>query len=159
MDTSLGNYPSAPLHQVYFSSGHVNGPVTVGITSSLPIDGIDFLLGNDLAGGKVVADSLVTEMSCICQQLDPVPNLDPPCVVTRAGKKQENITDTSVWESTEEETSQEDISEEPEPPRPAKRATKQKPQDAGIDDEVESKKVSRRKSTEKGTYAENMGRR
>ena len=159
VDTSLGNYPSAPLHQVYVSSSHVNGPVTVGITSSLPVDGIDFLLGNDLAGGKVVADSLVTEMPCICQQLDPVPNLDPPCVVTRASKKQESITDTSVWESTEEETSQEDISEEPEPPRPAKRATKQKPQGAGIDHEVESKKVSRRKSTEKGTYAENMGRR
>ena len=49
VDTSLGSYPSAPLHQVYISSSHVNGPVTVGITSSLPIDGIDFLLGNDLA--------------------------------------------------------------------------------------------------------------
>ena len=47
VDTSLGSYPSAPLHQVYISSSHVNGPVTVGITSSLPIDGIDFLLGND----------------------------------------------------------------------------------------------------------------
>ena len=64
VDTSLGTYPSAPLHQVYISSSHVNGPVTVGITSLLPIDGIDFLLGNDLAGGKVVANSLVTDMPC-----------------------------------------------------------------------------------------------
>ena len=64
VDTSLGSYPSAPLHQVYISSSHVNGPVTVGITSSLAIDGIDFLLGNDLAGGKVVANSLVTDMPC-----------------------------------------------------------------------------------------------
>ena len=45
VDTSLGSYPSAPLHQVYISSSHVNGPVTVGITSSLPIDGIDFSSG------------------------------------------------------------------------------------------------------------------
>ena len=56
VDTSLRNYPFAPLHQVYISSSHVNGPVTVGITSSLPIDGFDFLLGNDLTGGKVVAN-------------------------------------------------------------------------------------------------------
>ena len=82
VDTSLGNYPSAPLHQVYISSSHVNGPVTVGITSSLPVDGIDFLLGNDLAEGKVVAGSLVTEMPCICQQLDPVPNLDSLCCLS-----------------------------------------------------------------------------
>ena len=77
VDTGLGSYPSASLQQVYISSSHVNGPVTVGITSSLPIDGIDFLLGNDLAGGKLVANSLVTDMPCNCQQLDPVPNLDP----------------------------------------------------------------------------------
>ena len=160
VDTSLGSYPSAPLHQVYISSSHVNGPVTVGITSSLPIDGIDFLLGNDLAGGKVVANSLVTDMPCNCQQLDPVPNLHPACVVTRASKEQESITDTLVWESTDEETSQEDVSERPESPRPAKKkATKQKSQGAGNDHEVESKKLSRRKSTEKGTYTENMSKR
>ena len=158
--TSLGSYPSAPLHQVYISSSHVNGPVTVGITSSLPIDGIDFLLGNDLAGGKVVANSLVIDMPCNCQQLDPVPNLDPACVVTRASKEQESITDTLVWESTDEETSQEDVSERPESPRLAKKkATKQKFQGAGNDHEVESKKLSRRKSTEKGTYTENMSKR
>ena len=159
VDTSLGIYPSAPLHQVYISSSHVNGPVTVGITSSLPIDGIDFLLGNDLAGGKVVANSLVTDIPCNCQQLDPVPNLDPACVVTRASKEQESITDTLVWESTDEETNQKDVSERPESPRPAKKATKQKSQGAGNDHEVESKKLSRRKSTEKGTYTENMSKR
>ena len=160
VDTSLGSYPYAPLHQVYISSSHVNEPVTVGITSSLPIDGIDFLLGNDLAGGKVVANSLVTDMPCNCQQLDPVPNLDPACVVTRASKEQESITDTLVWESTDEETSQEDVSERPESPRPArKKATKQKSQGVGNDHEVESKKLSRRKSTEKGTCTENMSKR
>ena len=160
VDTSLGSYPSAPLHQVYISSSHVNRPVTVGITSSLPIDGIDFLLGNDLAGGKVVANSLVTDMPCNCQQLDPVPNLDPAGVVTRASKEQESITGTLVWESTDEETSQEDVSERPESPRLAKKkAAKQKSQGAGNDHEVESKKLSRRKSTEKGTYTENISRR
>ena len=159
VDTSLGSYPSAPLHQVYISSSHVNGPVTVGITSSLPIDGIDFLLRNDLAGGKVVANSLVTDMPCNCQQLDPIPNLDSAGVVTRASKEQESITDTLVWESIDEETSQEDVSERPESPRLAKKATKQKSQGVGNDHEVESKKLSRRKSTEKGTYTETMSKR
>ena len=121
VDTSLGSYPSAPFTRFNISSSHVNGPVTVGITSSLPIDGIDFLLGDDLAGGKVVANSLVTDMHCNCQQLDPVPNLDPACVVTRASKEQESITHTLVWEGTDEETSQEDVSERPESPRPAKK--------------------------------------
>ena len=160
VDTSLGSYPSAPLHQVYISSSHVNGPVTVGITSSLPIDGIDFLLGTDIAGGKVVANSVVTDMPCNCQQLDPVPNLDPAGVVTRASKEQKSITDTLVWESTDEETSHEDVSERPESPRLAKKnTTEQKSQGAGNDHEVESKKLSRRKSTEKGTYTENMSKR
>ena len=99
-------------------------------------------------------------MPCNCQQLDPVPNLDPACVVTRASKEQESSTDTLVWESTDEETSQEDVSERPESPRLAKKkATKQKSQGAGNDHEVESKKLSRRKSTEKGTYTENMSKR
>ena len=99
-------------------------------------------------------------MPCNCQQLDPVPNLDPACVVTRASKEPESITDTLVCESTDEETSQEDVSERPESPRPAKKkATIQKSQGAGNDHEVESKKLSRRKSTEKGTYTEKMSKR
>ena len=98
-------------------------------------------------------------MPCNCQQLDPVPNLDPACVVTRASKEQESIAYALVWESTDEETSQEDVSERPESPRPAKKkATKQKFQGAGNHHEVESKKLSRRKSTEKGTYTEKMSK-
>ena len=159
VDTSLGNCLSTPLHQVYISSSHVNGPVTVGITSSLPVDGIDFLLGNDLAGGKVIANSLATDMPCICQQFDPVPNLDPACVVTRESKEQENIADTLVWESSEEESNQEYVSEGPESPRLSQKATKQKSLGAGNDHEVESKKLSRRKSTGKGIYTESMGKR
>ena len=59
VDTVPGSYPSAPLHQVYLSSNHVNGQVTVGIQSSLPVNGIDFLLGNDLAGYKVIVNPLI----------------------------------------------------------------------------------------------------
>ena len=59
--------------------------------NALPVNGIDFLLGNDLAGDKVIVNPLVTETPCIYQPWDPVeievPNLDPPSVVTRSSKK------------------------------------------------------------------------
>ena len=60
-------------------------------------------------------------MPCNCQQLDPVPNLDPACFVTRGSKEQEIITDTLVWGSTDEETSQDDVSEGLESPWSAKK--------------------------------------
>ena len=38
---------NVPLHHVFLTSDLVFGPVTVGVRSSLPIDGVHFLLGND----------------------------------------------------------------------------------------------------------------
>ena len=46
-------YTGIPLHNVYLSSDIVSGPVTLGIKSSLPFEGVQLLLGNDLAGDKV----------------------------------------------------------------------------------------------------------
>ena len=48
-----GSYVPVPLRRVVLKSGVVSGIVTVGVVPSLPIDGVDFLLGNDLAGDKV----------------------------------------------------------------------------------------------------------
>ena len=50
------DYTSVPLHNVHLLSKLVSGPVTVGIKSSLPFDGVHLLLGNDLAGDKVVVN-------------------------------------------------------------------------------------------------------
>ncbi len=61
VDALSGSYPSAPLHRVFLSSDHVSGPVTVGIQASLPVEGIDLLLGNDLAGSKVFLNALDTD--------------------------------------------------------------------------------------------------
>ena len=51
------------------------------------------LLGNDLAGDKVIVNPLVTDTPCIYQPQDPVeievPNLYPACAVTRAMKRKE----------------------------------------------------------------------
>ena len=41
---------NVPLHHVFLTSDLVSGPVTVGIRSSLHIDDVHLLLGNDLAG-------------------------------------------------------------------------------------------------------------
>ena len=51
---------SVPLHRVKLQSDLVAGVVTVGIRPSLPVKGVDLILGNDLAGGKVSADPCPT---------------------------------------------------------------------------------------------------
>ena len=56
------------------------------------------ILGNDLTGGKVAVNAIVTEKPCSEHFLDPVentiPGLYPACVVTRAmSKKKENSED------------------------------------------------------------------
>ena len=80
-----------PLHHVNLSSDLVTGLVVIGITPSLPFKGIHLLLGNDLAGDKVVVNPLVTDTPNIGQTDDPIeqeiPDLYPSCAVTRAMAK------------------------------------------------------------------------
>ena len=84
-------YTSVPLHNIYLSSDLISGPVTLGIQSSLPFDGIALLLGNDLAGAQVMVNPLVTKSPCLDQQPDiieqEIPELYPACAVTRAMNK------------------------------------------------------------------------
>ena len=80
-----------PLHHVNLSSDLVTGVVVIGITPSLPFKGVHLLLGNDLAGDKVVVNPLVTDTPNIGQTDDPIeqeiPDLYPSCAVTRAMAK------------------------------------------------------------------------
>ena len=59
---------------------------------SLPFKGVHLLLGNDLAGYKVVVNPLVTDTPNIGQTDDPIkqeiPDLYPTCAVTQAMAKQ-----------------------------------------------------------------------
>ena len=57
-------FVNVPLHNIYLSSDLVSGPVAVGIRPSLPFKGIHWLLGNDLAGDKVVVNPLLTNIPC-----------------------------------------------------------------------------------------------
>ena len=73
------------------SSDLVTGLVVIGITPSLPFKGVHLLLGNDLAGDKLVVNPLVTDTPNIGQTDDlieqEIPDLYPSCAVTRAMAK------------------------------------------------------------------------
>ncbi len=45
-------YVEVPLHRIHLNSKLVSGDVVVGVRAVLPITGVTFILGNDLAGGK-----------------------------------------------------------------------------------------------------------
>ena len=100
-------FVNVPLHNIYLSSDLVNGPVAVGIRQTLPFKGVHLLLGNDLAGDKVVVNPLVTGMPCMDQSPDPIeqelPDLYPSCAVSRAMAKKaiwtENQSDVDLTDS------------------------------------------------------------
>ena len=81
---------SIPLHQIQLKSDLVSGPVTVGVRHSLPVKGVDFILGNDLAGERVMA--LPCMVNCPGGTCDSPVDSDvsivyPSCAVTRAMAK------------------------------------------------------------------------
>ena len=90
-------FVNVPLHNIYLSSDLVKGPVAVGIRQTLPFKGVHLLLGNDLAGDKVVVNPLVTDTPFIDQSPDPIeqelPDLYPSCAVTRAMAKKAMLTE------------------------------------------------------------------
>ena len=80
---------SVPLHWVYLSSGLVSGRFRVGVVLKLPVKGVALLLGNDLAGGRVVPVMEVLDKPDPTHlNADPKGNLNhpafPACAVTRA---------------------------------------------------------------------------
>ncbi len=81
-------FVNVPLHHINLKSDIVSGPVTVGVRNSLPVENIQLLLGNDLAGDKVVVNPLVTSKPSFEKVTDPIeqefPDLYPACAVTRA---------------------------------------------------------------------------
>jgi len=73
---------SAPLHIVHLASQLVCGPVMVGVRPSLPVPGIALLVGNDLAGDKVMVNPCVSCNPQLSSVQEEVPN--PSCAVIRA---------------------------------------------------------------------------
>ena len=48
-----------PLHEVNIKSSYQHGNTVIGVRPSLPVEGISLILGNDLAGEKVMVDPRV----------------------------------------------------------------------------------------------------
>ena len=107
-------FVNVPLHNIYLSSDLVTGLVAVGIRPSLPFKGVHLLLGNDLAGDKVVVNPLLTTIPCLDQPPDSIeqeiPDLYPSCAVTRAMAKKAkqndgeiDLTDTFLGQSFTDE--------------------------------------------------------
>ena len=90
-------FVNVPLHNIYLSSDLVKGAVAVGIRQTLPFKGVHLLLGNDLAGDKVVVNPLVTDTPSMDQSPNPIeqelPDLCPSCAVTRAMAKKSKLTE------------------------------------------------------------------
>ena len=74
--------------------------MAVGVRPFLPFKGVRLLLGNDLAGDKVVVNPLLTNIPCIDQPPDPIeqeiPDLYPSCAVTRAMAKKAKQNDGDI---------------------------------------------------------------
>jgi len=78
---------SVPLHIIHLTSQLVCSPVMVGVRPSLPVPGIALLLGNDLAGDKVMVDPCVSRNPQLNSVQEVVPSVFPSCAVMRAGRR------------------------------------------------------------------------
>lgn len=95
-------YVGVPLHHIFLDSDLVKGRVVVGVSPQFPIDGVSLILGNDLAGGKVLLNPEVTAVPLAKNPDDleqKFPEVFSVCAVTHAmSKKQRGCIDDGVTE-------------------------------------------------------------
>jgi hypothetical protein len=70
------------ISTIEIKSDLVSGPVVVGVRPTLPLEGISLLLGNDLAGGKVITKPIVTCEPNLSATSEEDEELYPACAVT-----------------------------------------------------------------------------
>ena len=79
-----------PLHEVNIKSSLINGNIVIGMRPSLPVEGISLILGNDLAGERVMVDPRVVETPRDDEKTERLaekfPGIFPASVVTRSMK-------------------------------------------------------------------------
>lgn len=66
----VGGGSIVPLHFVHLRTGYVSGEVKIGVSCELPVPGVHVLLGNDLAGDKVVPELMIVNDPTACHQKD-----------------------------------------------------------------------------------------
>lgn len=79
---------SVPLHLIHLQCDLVTGFVEVGVRPSLPVRGVTLILGNDLAGGKVMPILEMLDKPNVPSAPDVLtesfPEVFSACAVTRA---------------------------------------------------------------------------
>ena len=79
-----------PLHEVNIKSSLINGNIVIGMRPSLTVEGISLILGNDLAGERVMVDPRVVEKPRDDEKTERLaekfPGIFPASVVTRSMK-------------------------------------------------------------------------
>ena len=79
-----------PLHEVNIKSIIINGNIVIGMRPSLPVEGISLILGNDLAGEKVMVIPRVVEKPRDDEKIERLaekfPGIFPASVVTHSMK-------------------------------------------------------------------------
>ena len=90
-----------PLHEVNIKSSLINGNIVIGIR---PVDGISLILGNDLAGERLMVDKRVVEKARDDEKMERLaekfPGIFPASVVTRSMKAKKE----AIKEQGKEET-------------------------------------------------------
>lgn len=89
------NVISVPIHKLVLNSDLIQGEVEVAVRSCLPVEGVQVILGNDLAGDRVwrnVSPNLVVTSSELTSEsgiedLSCSSNVFPSCVTTRSMSK------------------------------------------------------------------------
>ncbi|KAK4318854.1 hypothetical protein Pmani_010176 [Petrolisthes manimaculis] len=83
-----GNCISVPIIDVTLDCSTAKGTVRVGVVKELPVPGVNFLLGNDIAGGRVTVNPILS--MCPVNELltreyeEKMSNVFPACAVTRS---------------------------------------------------------------------------
>lgn len=98
------NYVPAPLHNVHIDSKLVSGVFPVAVRDQFPIDGVDFIMGNDIAGGKVYPSPEVVSQPIPGSDNDELAKKHPEVfsvsVLTRAqAKKLAQGSDVDLYDS------------------------------------------------------------
>ncbi|XP_076049398.1 uncharacterized protein LOC143030081 [Oratosquilla oratoria] len=82
-----------PLCMLYLRSPITSGYVTLGVVDRLPVKGVSLLIGNDLAGGVMLPNAVVSSRPSVennTRQLEQeIPGLFPACAVTRSMSQRE----------------------------------------------------------------------
>ncbi|KAK0144590.1 Retrovirus-related Pol polyprotein from transposon 412 [Merluccius polli] len=95
-----GAYSAVPLYKVFVRTNVFVGYAQVGVVSGLPVKGITFLLGNDLARTQVVVTPHLSATPCEVEETRALekeyPEVFPVCVVTRSQSKVRSLPTVDV---------------------------------------------------------------